>query len=75
MKLPRLGELVRQSCLTRRKARRLMKMARPNIGRLLEGDWERLGPAGTINSSTSTRHELLGIGRGLPSDVTNGVMK
>lgn len=30
-----------------------MKMARPQIGGLLEGDWERLGPTGTINSSTA----------------------
>lgn len=35
-----------------------MKMARPQIGGLLEGDWERLGRAGAINSSTSTGREL-----------------
>ena len=71
----RLSDGVRQNCLIWREARQLMKMARPQIAGLLEGDWERLGPAGTINSSTSTRQELLRIGPGVPSDLISGAMK
>lgn len=60
----RLGDLVRQSCLTRTEASRLMRMARPQIAGLLEGDWERLGPSRHDQQQHSTRQELLRSGRG-----------
>lgn len=41
-----------------------MKMARPQIAWLLEGDWERLGPTGTINSSTALDKSCSGVGEG-----------